>query len=139
MICSTAGTPIFQIVPASRAYPREVGTICLGLFSGFTAFFFGPIWGHSMTFSPSGFGVLEPRIHHLSLSGPIWAFFKLPKHDVFKGKMANFEAKNTLKQGGKCRKDKSYPFHACTLPPPRCTISAAHPFCCSRFASFVRK
>ena len=33
------------------------------------------------------------------LFGPENGLFKLPKHCVLKGKMANFEAKNTLKQG----------------------------------------
>ena len=58
------------------------------------------------------FGVLEPRIHHLSFSGP--TPFRAPKTLRFKGKMANFEAKNTIKQWKKHQKDKWYPFHACT-------------------------
>ena len=56
------------------------------------------------------FGVLEPRIHHLSFSGPN-GLFKLPKHYILKGKWPIFEAKNTIK---KRQKDKWYPFHACT-------------------------
>ena len=40
-----------------------------------------------------------------------------PKTRRFKGKMANFEAKNTVKQGKRRPKDKWYPFHACTPSP----------------------
>ena len=35
----------------------------------------------------------------------------------FKGKMANFEANDTIKHGKKRQKDKWFIFHACTLPP----------------------
>ena len=60
-------------------------------------------------------GSWERRIHHFVLFGPENGLFKLPKHYVLK---ANFEAKNTIKQGKKRQKDKWYPFHACTPPPP---------------------
>ena len=43
--------------------------------------------------------------------------FQAPKTLHFRGKMANFEANNTIKQGKKRQDDKWYPFHACTLPP----------------------
>ena len=65
-----------------------------------------------------GFGVLEPRIHHLSFSGPNMAFSSSQKIMIFKGEMAKFEAKNTTKQG-KRKKDKWYPFHACKGDPCR--------------------
>ena len=48
-----------------------------------------------------GFGVLEPRKHHLSFSDPNMAF----------------QAKNAIKQGKERQKDKWCPFHACTPPP----------------------
>ena len=37
------------------------------------------------------------------------------KNTIKQGKMANFEATNTIKQGKKRQKDKWYPFHACTV------------------------
>ena len=46
----------------------------------------------------SGFGVLEPRIHHCSFRARIWAL-QAPKTLRFKGKMANFETQNAIKQG----------------------------------------
>ena len=45
--------------------------------------------------------------------------FQAPKTLRFKGRIANFETKNTIKQGKKRQKDKWYPFHACTPPPPK--------------------
>ena len=42
--------------------------------------------------------------------------------------MANFEAINTIKQEKKRQKDKWYPFHACTPPPPnRMSLSSSGP------------
>ena len=45
--------------------------------------------------------------------------FQAPKTLRSKGKMANFEATNTVKQGKKRQKDKWCPFHACTPPPQK--------------------
>ena len=73
---------------------------------------FGPIEGQSMWRGQlwccdvfpnfkgisGGLGVLEPRIHHLSFSGPKMAFSS-SQTLRFTRKMANFEATNTVKQG----------------------------------------
>ena len=46
----------------------------------------------------------EPQTHHLSFSGPKMAFSSSQNTIRFKGKMANFEAKNTIKQGKKAKR-----------------------------------
>ena len=58
-------------------------------------------------------GSRNPEFSICPFRARIWPF-QAPKTLRFKGKMANFEAKNTVKQGKKRQKDKWYPFHACT-------------------------
>ena len=65
----------------------------------------------------------------ICLFGPENGLFNLPKHRS-KGKMAKFEAKNTVKQGKKRQKDKWYTFHVCTLTPSDLLESQA-PICWS--------
>ena len=62
-----------------------------------------------------GFGVLEPQIHHLSFSGLFK--FQAPKTLRFKGKMANFEATNTVKQR-KTPKGQMVPISRVYTAPP---------------------
>ena len=63
----------------------------------------------------SGFGVLEPRIHHLSFSGPKMAFSSSQNY-VSKGKWPILK-REMLQNKEKRQKDKWYPFLACTPPP----------------------
>ena len=65
-----------------------------------------------------GFGVLEPRIHHLSFSGLKMAF-QAPKTLRFKGKMANLEAKKYCKTGEKnAKRTNGTQFTRAHPPPP---------------------
>ena len=93
-------------------WAREVGTICpLAFFFPSSIALLDPIWGQCQLWCgdvfpyfkgiSGGFGVLEPQNRHLSFSS-------------FKGKMDNFEAKKTIKQGKKRQEDRWYPFRACT-------------------------
>ena len=56
-----------------------------------------------------GFGVLEPRIHHLPFVGPKMAFSS-SQTLRFKGKMANFEARATVKTAERTPKGQMVPF-----------------------------
>ena len=134
MSCSQRG-PVLDIVCARHAlqgclkiHPRgrENGTTCpFGVFSPFSAIF-GPICSEAncdlVTFSlvclgiSGGVGVLEPRTHHLSFSGPKGKCpFQAPKTLRMKGEKANFEAKNSIK----AKRDKWFHFHTCTPPPAK--------------------
>ena len=110
-------------------WARELGTICpFGVFS----LFYSNFWPN-----------LRPIHVVMTFSLVLWAFqvvlgswnaksticpfrarkwpFQAHKTLRFKGKMANFEAKNAVKQGKKRQKDKWYPIRACT-PPPRTRV-----------------
>ena len=54
--------------------------------------------------------------------------FSSSQDTTFQGRMVNFEAKNAVKQGKKRQKDKWYPIHACTPPPPK-KQALSHPSC----------
>ena len=58
-------------------------------------------------------GSWNPEVTICPFRARKWVF-QAPKTLRFKGKMANLEAKNTVKQGKNAKRDKWYPFHACT-------------------------
>ena len=119
--------------PPTRGRAKWVPFVLLAFFPSFIAFF-GPIWGESMQRGQlwccdvhfrcfRGLGTPNPPF---VLFGPENGLFKLPKHYSFKGKMANFEAQNTVKQGKKRQRDKWH-FSRAHPPPPssseRCLLA----------------
>ena len=106
---------------------RGVG-VRIGYHLSFWRFFrcfiaiFGPIWGQSMKRGhlwccdvfpcfkgiSDGFGVLDPESPICPFRARIWPF-QAPNTLPFKGKMAKFEAKNTVKQGKKTPKGQMVP------------------------------
>ena len=70
-----------------------------------------------------GFGVLKPRIHHLSFSGPKMAFSS-SQNTTFYRENAQFRSETYYNIGEKkTQRDKWLHFHACTNPPLKTPLS----------------
>ena len=111
-------------------WARETGTICpFGVFSPLLWHVFAQFGGNPCSEASCGvvtfslvlkafqvvLGSCTPEVTICPFRARIWPF-RAPKPLRFKGKMANFEAKNAMKNRGpgkKRQKDKGYRFHAC--------------------------
>ena len=107
-------------VGGGALWARERGTICpLGVFPNLggnpcSEASCGVVtFSHVLKAFQVALGSWSPEFTICPFRARIWPF-QAPKTQRFKGKMANFETKNTIQQGKKRQKDKWYPFHACT-------------------------